>query len=256
MPLAHAFKAAVLAAAAVAIATFGGGAEEAAIKPQPYKPVAIELPRMVEDPGFAEFRKQVVDIAQRNDRAALAKLVANSFFWATDQGKDITDKKRSGFENLVRALYLDNPDSEGWDLLAAFASEGSADPLPQRAGVICGPGEPKYDNDAAAELGKLTGTTAAHWYFPVAEGVEVRRGPAPNAAVIGKLGLHLVWVYPDESPAAAVFNESVRIILPSGQIAYAAIDALSPLPADLLCYVKEGNAWKLAGYFGGLPPAQ
>ena len=57
----------------------GLAAEEAAPKPQPYKPVAIELPQPVKDPSFAVFRKQLADIAKRKDRAALAKHVAANF---------------------------------------------------------------------------------------------------------------------------------------------------------------------------------
>jgi len=229
-------------------------AEEAAPKPRSYKPVAVELPQPVKDPSFAGFRKQIADIAQRKDRAALAKHVAAGFFWTTDEGKEIAEKARSGVDNLARALYLDNPDTEGWEMLAAFAAEATADPHSQRKGVICGPGEPKYDNAAASELGDQTGTTSASWYYPVSNGIEVRGGLARGSAVVGKLGMHLVWIYPDESPAGAVNAETVRIVLPSGTFGYVAADALMPLPGDLLCYSKEGNAWKLAGFIGGLPP--
>jgi len=139
-------------------------------------------------------------------------------------------------------------------MLAAFAAEATADPHSQRKGVICGPGEPKYDNAAASELGDQTGTTSASWYYPVSNGIEVRGGLARGSAVVGKLGMHLVWIYPDESPAGVVNAETVRIVLPSGTFGYVAADALMPLPGDLLCYSKEGNAWKLAGFIGGLPP--
>lgn len=245
-------------AAMVAIAMIAAftspNAEEAAPKPRPYKPIAVELPQPVKDPSFIAFRKQIADIAQRKDRAALAKLVAGDFFWTTDDGKDITDKARSASDNLARSLYLDNPDTEGWDILAAFATEATADPSPQRKGVICGPGEPKFDNAAAAELGNQTGTTSASWYYPVSDGIAVRGGLAPSSAIVGKLSMHLVWIYPDDSPAGAVNAETVRIVLPSGQFGFVAADALMSLPGDLLCYVKDGNAWKIAGYFGGLPP--
>ena len=231
-------------------------AEEVAPKPQPYKPVAIELPQPVKDASFATFRKQIADIAKRKDRAALAKHVAGNFFWTTDDGKDIALQGRAGIDNLARALYLDNPDTEGWDMLAAFAADATADPSPQRQGVICAPGEPKHDSAAAAELGNATGTTSSFWYYPTANGVAVRSSMAKDSKVTGKLGMHLVWVYPDLSPAAAVHTETVRIVLPSGQFGFVAADALMPLPGDLLCYVKDGNSWRIAGFFGGLPPAK
>ena len=52
----------------------------AAVPPGPYKPVPIILPVAVADPTFDAFRKQLADIAQKKDRAALARLVAANFF--------------------------------------------------------------------------------------------------------------------------------------------------------------------------------
>jgi hypothetical protein len=249
-----------MTAAFVTIAMVGalsfrpGLAQDSAPKPKSYKPVAITLPQPVKDPSFATFRQQLADIAKRKDRAALAKIVANNFFWMTDEGKDVADKKLSGIDNVTRALYLDNPDTEGWEILATFAADPTADALPERAGVVCAPGEPKYDSAAATSLGEATGTTAAFWYYPVKDGVEVRSSAAADAKVIGKLGMYLVWVYPDDSPAAAVHTETVRIVMPSGQFGFVSADSLMPLPTDLLCYVKDGNNWRIAGFFGGLPP--
>src|SRR5262245_38633580 len=257
MRVIHPVTTAAVAIALVGALSFGRvGAEETAPKPQPYKPVAIELPQPVKDPSFVAFRKQIADIAKRKDRAALAKHVAADFSWITDEGKDATLKKRSGIENFSRALYLDNPESEGWDILATFAAEPTADPSPERQGMICAPGEPQADGAAVTELGEATGTTSGFWYYPSKAGVEVRDGAAPGSKVIGKLGMHLIWVHPDDSPAAAVYTDSVRVVLPSGQFGYVAADALVPLPADLMCYVKVGNTWRIASYFGGLPPAE
>jgi hypothetical protein len=47
----------------------------------------------------------------------------------------------------------------------------------------------------------------------------------------------------------------LRIVTPAGKVAYIQADDLSPLGIDQLCYVKEGGAWKVAGYVGeGAPP--
>jgi hypothetical protein len=37
-------------------------------------------------------------------------------------------------------------------------------------------------------------------------------------------------------------------VLPSGKLGYVASDQLLPLGNEQLCYVKEGNAWKIAGF--------
>ena len=54
---------------------------------KPYKPLAVTPPGPYTDPGFAAFRKQLGDVAQHKDRAALAKLVvAQGFFWDGEKG--------------------------------------------------------------------------------------------------------------------------------------------------------------------------
>jgi hypothetical protein len=248
-------SAAVAAMAVVIAAIIGPGPvvaqpPEQAPQPKAYKPVPIVLPEPVKDPTFAAFRKQLAGIAQKKDRNALAKLVAKNFFWMP-QDKDVADKSKPPIENLSTAIGLEGPDSEGWDVLAIFADEPTADPDPQRKGVICAPADPKYDAAAAEQVGKDTGTHSGAWYYPVRDGVEVRDEPSMSAKVIGKLGMHLIWIYPDDSPVSAVQADLVRVVLPSGKFGFIPVDGILPLPGDLVCYVKEGNNWRIAGVIGG-----
>ena len=161
--------------------------------PKPYKPVMVALPKPVSDPSFVAFRKQLADIATKKDRAALARLIAQSFFWIPED-KDIADKKKPGIDNLSKAIGLDGRDPPGWDLLGGYAQEPTADPDPQRKDVLCGPGEPTFDDKAAEELARATQTDPSEWGYPSGDGVEVRSGPEQAAPVIEKLGLHLVRV--------------------------------------------------------------
>jgi hypothetical protein len=221
-------------------------------KPMPYQPVAVQLPATVSDPTFETFRKQLASIAERRDRAALARLVvAKGFFWIPDNDKDAADRLQSGIDILARAIGLDDPNGGGWEIIASFAMDPTADFDPDRKGVLCGPGDPDFDAKAGEQLLNATGTDIGDWVFPVSDGIEVRADPASGSKVIGKLGLHLVWVYPDDSPASAVQADSVRIVLPSGQLGFVSVDALLTLEGDQLCYVKEGDGWKITGLRGG-----
>jgi hypothetical protein len=48
--------------------------------PRPYRAIPMTLPQPASDPSFVAFRKQLADIANRMDRAALARIVvANNF---------------------------------------------------------------------------------------------------------------------------------------------------------------------------------
>jgi len=89
------------------------------------------------------------------------------------------------------------------------------------------------------------------WGYPVSAGIEVHAGPQANAPVIDRLGLAFVRVMPEPTPASAAY---VRIVTPSGRAGYVSVDAIAPVGNDQLCYVKDGDAWKIGGYIGGGEP--
>ena len=217
--------------------------------PKAYKPVAIKLPVAMADPTFVAFRKQIGDIAQKKDRAALAKLVAQNFFLVAGE-KDAADKKKPGIDNLAKALSLDGKDAAaGWNTLGEYAQEPTAEADPDHKGVVCAPADPAFDENAAEALAKDTQTDPGEWGYPVKDGVEVHAAAKPDAPVTDKLGLYLVRVYPDESPAGAVAGtDFIRVVLPSGKLGYVAGDQLLSLGNEQLCYAKEGNSWKIAGF--------
>jgi hypothetical protein len=225
--------------------------------PKAYKPVPVKLPQPVADPTFLTFRQQLTAIADKKDRAALTRILAQNFFWIPE-GKDIAEKNKPAIENLSKAIGLDGQDAPGWDLLAGYAAEPTADPLndPDHPGVICAPAEPAIDDKAFEELVTATQTDPAEWGYPTSEGIEARAQPQATSPVVEKLGMHLVRAYPDDSPAGAVNSEVIRIVTPSGKLAFIPIDALLPLASDQVCYIKDGASWKIAGVIGGVPPAK
>jgi len=223
---------------------------QAPAPPLPYKVVAIKLPEAVKDPAFEPFRKQFAAAVAKKDRAALGRLIARNFFWVPED-KDVADKRKSGIDNLAKAIGLDGRDAPGWDLLMGYANDPTADKDADRAGVICAPGDPTFDEMAAEQIAADTNTDAGDWGFTARDNIEVRSGPEKSAPVIEKLGLQLVRVYADDSPAGAVNAEALRIVTPSGKVGYVPSEAILPLASDHLCYVKEGGAWKIAGVMGG-----
>jgi hypothetical protein len=220
------------------------------VTPGPYKAVPIVLPVPVPDPSFEPFRKQLADIAKRKDRAALARLVSATFFWIPEDA-DVADKSKPGIDNLAKAIGLDGKDALGWDAISGYAVEQTAMADPQRQGVLCSPGEPSFDEKAADELANATHTDASDWGYPTKNGIEVRATAQANAPVVDKLGLHLVRVMPDDSPANVVTATFVKVMTPNGKVGYVPIDSVLPLVGEQICYIKEGNAWKIAGYLGG-----
>lgn len=220
---------------------------------KPYKPVAVTPAEPYNDPSFAAFRKDLAAIAQRKDRAALAQLVvARGFFWVQD--KDIADPKKSGIDNLAKAIGLDNPDGSGWEILSTDAADDTLAEVPQNQGLFCAPAPPRFDLRALQALIGQTDTDASDWGYPTSNGVEVRAAAQPNAPVIEKLGMFFVRVLPESAQTAQGAPPFLHVALPDGKTGYVALDAVAPLASDQICYTKEAGAWKITGYIGGVSP--
>ena len=217
----------------------------------PYQPLAVKMPTPSTDATFAAFRKQLADVAKRKDRNALAKLVVGQgFFWESESG-DKADKKKPAVANLEQAIGgFSGANAQGWDVLAQAAEDPTVEPLPDHAGVMCGPAGPEIDGQAFEALVKQTGTEPGDWAFPVAPDLEVRGAGQPNAPVIEKLGLHLIRVIADQPPANAPQTAPtfIRIVTPSGKTGFVAVEGISPIGFDQLCYVKDAGGWKITGF--------
>jgi hypothetical protein len=218
---------------------------------KPYNPVAVKLPAPLADPSFEAFRKQLGEIAAKKDRAALAKLVvAKGFFWDGEKGEQ-ADPKKSGIDNLVAAIVLSGKQPVGWDMLQGYAQDPTGSPYPGKQGVICAPADPEFDEKALEDVAKATGSDPGDWAFSLADGVEVRAAARQNAPVTEKMGMHLIRIMPDDAPPPSQTEiPLVKVATPSGKIGFISADVLAPLGNDQVCYVKEADGWRIAGFVG------
>jgi hypothetical protein len=214
---------------------------------KPYKAIAVTAPAAVKDPGLDALRKQMADVAKSKDKAALGRLiVAKDFFWETEKG-DTADKKKSGIDNLSKAIGLDGKDANGWEAISAYAAEPNVAAMQGRPNVACAPAEPTFNDQALEEAVKATGTDPGDWGYTVVPNVEVRAAAKKDAPVTEKLSQQLIRVMMDPNAADQSF---LRIVPPSGKVGFISADALAPLGSDQLCFVKEGAAWKISGFVG------
>ncbi len=222
--------------------------------PKPYKAIPVTPEQPYNDPSFTAFRKQLGDIASRKDRAALARLVVRNFFWLGEKG-DKADKKKSGIDNLSAAIDLDAKEGSGWEGLVEAANESSLEPMPGRNGIMCAPAIPKFDEMAADQMAKDTGTDPSDWGYPTKPGVEVRDAAKADARVIEKLGLYLVRVMSEPLGSGAPKQEPqfLRVVTPSGKVGFVPEELFSSLETDQLCYIKDATGWKIAGFAGEEP---
>jgi hypothetical protein len=236
---------AVLILAALA---FPGAA--AAQKFKTYPAVAVAVPKGPNDMSLAVFREQLLELARKQDKEALGKMVARDFFWERDFGGGF-DKKLSPFANFENALSLNAKNNAGWRVLAALAAQVPG-PHEKKRGVFCGPPEPKYDVAAFDKLAKLTDSDVFDWSYPVRDGVVVRAKAGTDAPEVAKLGLH--FVYTDLSARAQDFDPEKHwtpVILQDGKRGFVAPGELYTPLDPRLCYVKRGGRWFIAGYQGG-----
>lgn len=217
--------------------------------PAPYSVLKVAPPKPFTDPSLTAFRKDLAAIAQRKDRAALAKLVlAQGFFWLKEEGN--AAGKKTGIEALATALSLAAKDGSGWESLGEFAADETAAPYPDRPNTVCSPAGPEFNSQDLEKLAAATRTDVGDWGFTSAEDVEVRATATQNAPVIEKLGMQFVRVLPDTAPNAS--QDFMRIVAPSGKVGFVAAEAINPLGSDQLCYGKDaGGAWKIVGMIGG-----
>jgi len=76
--------------------------QPAPVPPAPYTALKVSPPQASTDPSLAAFRKELVAIAQKKDRAALAKhVLAKDFFWMKEEGN--AAGKKTGIDALANA---------------------------------------------------------------------------------------------------------------------------------------------------------
>ncbi len=73
-----------------------------------------------------------------------------------------------------------------------------------------------------------------------------------NAPVIETLGLHFIRVLPEENVNTASNQlPTLQVVTPNGKTGFIPAFSLAPLGNDQLCYRKDADGWKIAGYIGG-----
>jgi hypothetical protein len=46
-------------------------------------------------------------------------------------------------------------------------------------------------------------------------------------------------------------SDIAGVLTPSGKVGYVLVEALRPIGAEQLCYVKDAGGWHIAGFLGG-----
>jgi hypothetical protein len=217
--------------------------------PAPYTALAVAPPKSHEDPSLVAFRKELMAVAQKKDRAALSRhVLAQGFFWMKESGN--AAGRKTGIEVLSTALSLAAKDGSGWETLNAFAEDDSAAVYPDRPNTVCSPAGPQFNAADLEKLAETTRTDIGDWGFTAAPDVEVRAAAQANSPVVEKLGLIFVRVMPDMAPNAS--QDFIRVVTPSGKVGFVAAEAINPLGSDQLCYGKDASgAWKIVGMIGG-----
>jgi hypothetical protein len=223
--------------------------------PKPYESVAVKLPQVIEDPSLIVFRSELAGVANSRVYADLERLMtAKGFFWDRDFGGGF-DAKRAAVDNLAAAIGLERRNGIGWVVLARFAAEATAAPFTGRPGIICAPGETRYDEVDFDRLVDATRSEAVEWAAPRMDKTPVRSAARTTSNMIDTLGLVLVrilgYLTKDKDPEA-IRAAWMRIATPAGKVGFVAPGSLTSLTTERLCYGKDGfGRWRIAGYVGG-----
>jgi hypothetical protein len=215
--------------------------------PKPYAPVAITRPAAFDDASFSAFRDALAGAAKSRIYAELIPLVRRQgFFWDRDFDRKF-DPRRPAVDNLAAAIRLEEDNGGGWDVLAAFAKDDSAEPQESRPGVMCAPARPSFDSLAFAKLLDVTDTEEIDWAYARSDDTTARDAPRADAAPLGTLGVNLVRLRGFEGPGTDR-KAWAQIALPDGKIGYVAPGSLISLTGARLCYIKDPvSGWRITG---------
>lgn len=220
------------------------------LPPKPYPAVAITPASPSNDVTLAAFRLEIAVVAKSRIYSALTRLmVARGFFWDRDFGHGF-DPRKPAVDNLAAALALEHDRGTGWQSLAAFAADPTAEPLESHAGVLCTPARPSYDGIAYTRLLDTTYTADRDWAYPRAAETPLRAAPQVEAALLGALGAHFVRLLDILRGEDDLSHPQwAKVVTPDGRIGFVAPGSLMSLAEARLCYVKDAfDGWRIAGY--------
>lgn len=213
-----------------------------------YAPIPIARPAPLTDADFATFRQTLAEAAARKDMTAIGGLVvAQGFFWEREVGSLPPAADTPGASLLQEALGLNDQASHGWSALARFAADPAPGPAPGRAGVVCTPAYPVFNEPALRAAMTATDSEFFDWAYPATDDVPALSRPHSDAKSVATLGAALlhVLVWPGNDTGYA------EVALPDGKTGYVAAAQLRPLATDQLCYIKTDAGWRIGGYIGG-----
>ena len=181
-------------------------------------------------------------------------MLTQGFFWDRDFGRGF-DPRKPAVDNLAAAISLEGGNGAGWETLASFAAEDTAEPLPSRPGVICAPARPDYDSVAFSKLLEATYTAGIDWAYPRPTPRRCARRPSPTQPKPARSDAHFVRLLGfsgADSEADPGRNLWAHIALPDGTPGFVPPGSLMSLTAERLCYIKDlVGAWQIAGYIAG-----
>ncbi|MGD9767728.1 MAG: hypothetical protein AB7U62_08790 [Pseudolabrys sp.] len=211
-----------------------------------YATIPIVRPVQPADADFATFRQTLAEAAARKDAAAVNALVtAQGFFWEREVGTLPPAADTPGASLLQEALALNDQASHGWAALARFAADPAPATAPGRAGVVCTPAYPVFNEPALRAAMIATGSDVYDWAYPATDTVPVLSRPHADAKPVATPGAALVHVLAWDRHGFA------EVALPDGRPGYVATAQVTALISDQLCYIKTDAGWRIGGYIGG-----
>jgi hypothetical protein len=214
-----------------------------------YHRVEVKPPPAVADPSFQPFYDHLKALVRERRKKDIEALVGPGFFWERDLGEDFDRRKGAvaNFRSAVLTIWGDF-----WKGLDDVTRAPTASQHPERAGVVCSPGElaaPEIDkvNEALPALGA---DTALDVLYAAQAKVPVLTGPNENAAILLTLQNEVVPM--DHAATGRLFKQGYWAIrLPDGRRGYVRTENMYSLVNACLCFAKTAAGWRIVGFIGG-----
>jgi hypothetical protein len=226
---------------------------EAQQQARPYTAVPVTVSTAgSEDPAFATFITGLREAARRRDLAAITRHVAPNFRALGDGGAP-RGAPATRFRDAVGLGQGANPNNAAdWFELNGILNAREVGPTPETrvlgAGVICGPGQPRFERAALVRAATATRSELeTDWSYVIGE-VRVRAEARADAAVLTTIR-DMAILSPDILEAERAGRRFNPVVLPDGRRGFVAVELLRGFGVPRLCYGKgTDGVWRIVGH--------
>lgn len=242
------------------------GATVAFAAPKPYEPTTVTYDTSgADDPELKKFIESLQTAVDSGDVATLKSAVAPDlkvyapligFPEEHPAGALANPDNHPGDQRLDEAAAMTSSSDTDYsredldslinDLFGTALEPKTISHSKTAGGALCSPAEADFDRQKALAIAAAAGVPPGNLWI-LSEETEFRDKPDPSGKVVGKMPAGSIVPFLEgsvnEDASAETDYDWYSVVLPSGEVGYAANDTSLAFQATSICYGKEDGHW-------------